>query len=488
VKNSENMALPSVKMLFTVLATFIVASCWLCAAFDSFYPLLISPLILLIYISITDFRSVYFLLLACIPLSVEIELPNGFSTDLPTEPLIVGLMLIYGLYAFKNGKIPLRAIAWQKGKNKIFQHPITLLLLMHLSWIFITVINSENFFFSVKYFLAKIWYIVTFYFLTALLIREKKDFKRLFWSIALPLSMAVGITLFRHALIDFSFEDVNRVMYPLFRNHVMYGCIVVVFIPYIVLGISWQKRGSFLWWFLIAVFLMFLAAIQYSYTRTAYVAIIAAVAYYFVVKFRLTKFVVGLAATGMIVFVAYIVNGNKYLDYAPKFEKAITQTQFNNLLEATAKGEDISTMERVYRWVAGFRMVGEKPYMGFGPNNFVNFYKSYTVTSFKTYVSDNTDGSTVHCYYLLLAIEEGIPGLVIFLMLIFYALIKAEQVYYKIADDYKGILMATLLSFVIVLTLNLINDIIETDKIGSFFFMALAMIANLDFNTSKDKS
>jgi O-antigen ligase len=480
VKNNENIALTSVKTLFIVLATIIVGSCWLSAALESFYPLLIPPLFLLIYISITDFRSVYFLLLACIPLSVEIELPNGFSTDLPTEPLIVGLMLIYGLYAFKNDKI-LRG-------GKVFQHPITLLLLLHLSWIFITVINSENFFFSFKYLLAKAWYIATFYFLTALLISEKKDFKCFFWCIALPLIIVVAVTLFRHALIDFSFEDVNRVMYPIFRNHVMYGCIVVVFVPYIVLGISWQKRSSFLWWFLGAVLLMFLVAIQFSYTRTAYVAIIGAIAYYFVVKFRLTKFVVGVATAGIIVFVAYLVNGNKYLDYAPKFEKTITQTKFNNLLEATAKGEDISTMERVYRWVAGFRMVGEKPYMGFGPNNFVNFYKSYTVTSFKTYVSDNTDGSTVHCYYLLVAVEEGLPGLIIFLTLIFYTLIKAEQVYYKIADDYKGILMATLLSLVIVLILNLINDIIETDKIGSFFFMSLAMITNLDFNTSEDKS
>ena len=359
---------------------------------------------------------------------------------------------------------------------------------MHIGWTFVAVVNSENLFFSIKYFLAKIWYITTFYFLAALLLREKQDFKRFFWCMAIPLSIAVGITLFRHGLRGFSFEDVNRVMTPLFRNHVMYGCIVAVFLPYIALGISWQKRWSIKWWFLSFVFVMFLAAVQLSFTRAAYVAIVGAIAYYFVVKFRLTKILVGCAAVGMIVFVAYLVNGNKYLDYAPKFEKTISYTKFDNLLEATTKGEDISTMERVYRWVAGFRMVGEKPYMGFGPNNFYNFYKSYTVTSFRTYVSDNTDGSTVHCYFLLVAIEQGIPGLLIFLTLIFYTLIKAEQVYYKIASEYKGILLATLLSFVVVLILNLINDIIETDKVGSFFFMSLAIIANLDINTSEEKS
>ena len=485
---SENRIHAPMKILFIIFATLIVASCWLSAAFDSFYPLSIAPFALLVYVCITDFKSIFFLLLACIPLSTEIELPNGFSTDLPTEPLIIGLMLIYWFYTLKKGVILMVYPETVGRGGKFFQHPITLLLLLHIGWTFVTVINSENLFLSFKYFLAKVWYVVTFYFLAALLLREKEDFKRFFWSLAIPLSIVVAITLFRHALIDFSFEDVNRVMYPVFRNHVMYGCLVAVFLPYIVWGISEQKKGSFRWWFLIFVFIMFLAAIQFSFTRAAYVAIAGAAGYYFIVKFRLTKIVVGIAAASIIVFVAYLVNDNKYLDYAPKFEKTITHTQFNNLIEATTKGEDISTMERVYRWVAGFRMVGEKPFMGFGPNNFYHFYKSYTVTSFKTYVSDNLEGSTVHCYYLLIAVEQGIPGLILFFTLLFYTLIKAEQVYYKIGAAYKGILLATLLSFVIILILNMINDIIETDKIGSFFFMSLAIIANLDIQAAEKKS
>ncbi len=489
---SKNRTHAPMKTFFIIFATLIVASCWLSAAFDSFYPLAIAPFALLVYVSITDFRSIFFLLLACIPLSTEIELPNGFSTDLPTEPLIIGLMLIYWFYTLKKGVIlsDPKGFLWKgtptERGGKFFQHPITLLLLAHIGWTFVTVINSENLFLSFKYFLAKVWYVVTFYFLAALLLREKQDFKRFFWSIAIPLSIAVAVTLFRHALIDFSFEDVNRVMYPLFRNHVMYGCIVAVFLPYIVWGISWQKKGSYRWWLLLFVFIMFLAAIQLSFTRAAYVAIFGAIGYYFIVKFKLTKIVVGIAAASIIIFVAYLVNGNKYLDYAPKFEKTITHTKFNNLIEATTKGEDISTMERVYRWVAGFRMVGEKPFLGFGPNNFYHFYKSYTVTSFKTYVSNNIEGSTVHCYYLLVAIEQGIPGLILFLIFIFYVLIKAEQVYHKTRGSYKGILLATLLSFVIILILNLINDIIETDKIGSFFFLYCAIITNLDISTSEE--
>ena len=103
-------------------------------------------------------------------------------------------------------------------------------------------------------------------------------------------------------------------------------------------------------------------------------------------------------------------------------------------------------------------------------------------------MSENKEGSTVHCYYLLLTIEQGITGFIIFLLLIFFTLIKGEQVYHKSNASKKGILLATLLSFVLILILNLINDIIETDKIGSFFFLSLAIITNLDINTSEVES
>ena len=475
------------KTTFIVFATVIIASCWLGAALDSFYPLAIPAFGLLIYMTIVDFKSVFFLLLACIPISAEFELPNGFSTDLPTEPLTIGLMLVYIVYALKKGNISLQG-SWQLRGGGFLRHPITLLIGLHIGWIFVTMINSESLFYSIKYFLAKIWFVVTFYFLASLMLQTRRDFERFIWCIFTPLSIAIVITTYRHAAYDFSFTDINKIMYPMFRNHVSYGCILAVFLPYVILGRSWQRRFGMRWWLLTFAVILFLFAIQMSFTRAAYGAIIGAAGYYFIVKYRLTKVVIGLSIIGIISFVTFIVNDNKYLDYAPKFERAITHQSFDQLLEATAKGEDISTMERVYRWVAGFRMVSEKPFMGFGPNNFFNYYKTFTVTNFKTYVSDNKEGSTVHCYYLLTAIEQGILGVIIFFILIFYALIKAEQVYHRSEGYQKQVLMTTLLSFVILLILITINDLIETDKFGSFFFMSLAIFTNLDLATHKNNA
>jgi O-antigen ligase len=267
---------------------------------------------------------------------------------------------------------------------------------------------------------------------------------------------------------------------------VIYACIIVIFLPFIALALTWVPRGSWRQRLLIAGIVLFLVGIQLSFTRAAYGAVVGAAGYYFVIRWRLTKFFVAASIIGIIGFVGYITSENKYLAYAPKFERAITHQNFDNLLEATTKGEDISTMERVYRWVAGFRMVGERPLTGFGPNNFFDNYKTYTVTNFKTYVSDNPDGSTVHCYYLLMAIEQGIIGSVLFFILIFYFLLRGEQIYHNARTTWqRHTIMAALLSMVSILILIVINDLIETDKVGAFFYINLAILTNMDVENDR---
>ncbi len=446
--------------------------------------------LLLFFVAITDYKSLFFLLLACIPISVEYQFPNGFGTDLPTEPLIVGLMLIYFLTRFQKKPLnignPTSDIRDILRGSVFFSHPISLLLIVSLAWATVAAMSAVNTTIATKFMLAKIWYIVTFFYLTGEMLQTHKDIKRFFWTIFIPLSIAVLITTFRHAALGFAFSEVNYVMQPFFRNHVNYACIIAIFLPFIGLALTWTPRGSWRQRLLIGGILLSLIAIQLSFTRAAYGAVIGAAGFYFIVRWRLTRYVVAAIIIGIIGFVGYITNGNKYLDYAPKYERAITHQSFDNLLEATAKGEDISTMERVYRWVAGFRMVGERPLTGFGPNNFSDTYKTYTVTNFKTYVSDNPEGSTVHCYYLLLAIEQGVIGSLLFFALFFYFLLRGEQIYHNARTQWRRYTtMATLLSMVTILILIAINDLIETDKIGSFFYMNLAILTNMDVDNDE---
>ena len=140
-------------------------------------------------------------------------------------------------------------------------------------------------------------------------------------------------------------------------------------------------------------------------------------------------------------------------------------------------------MERVYRWVAAVKMSHERPYMGVGSGNFYNYYKSYTVTDFQTYISDNEERSTVHNYYLLMLVEQGWIGLIIFLVLTFAVFIFGEYIYFKMdhAADKHAVMILLLVMFSVIINL-LLSDMLESDKVGPFFFMVISLLVLFDLS------
>lgn len=452
------------------------------AVVSDFYLLMGLPLFfLLIFLTVVDFKKIYFLLLFCIPLSTEFYLPNGLGTDLPTEPLMIGLTLVYLLYFLsKKNKAA--------GQSILF-HPLSLLLLLHISWIYFTTFTSSLLWVSVKFSLAKTWYLIVFFFLSALLLKKERDYKSFFWIIFLPLLITVIITIIRHAAIGFSFELVHTVFHPFHRNHVSYAALLALFLPFIWFARKWYKPNSLSYALIIFAIPIFLVGIYYSFTRAAYVAVILIIGAYFVFHLRLIKYAILGATVVLILGLAYLVNDNKYLELAPEYNKTISHTEFDNLLEATYKGEDISTMERLFRWVAGFNMVGDQPLVGFGPGNFTNFYQQYTVKSFKTYVSRNEDRSGIHSYYLMTAVEQGIPGAIFYLILCFATLIIGERIYHQTKNPIrKPFVMAALLCLVVIHAFQIINDMLETDKMGPFFFICIAILVNADLKNQAEQS
>jgi len=409
------------------------------------------------YLCIVDFRKVFFLLLICLPFSIEAELPGGFATDLPTEPLVLILMGVSILYFFKN-------ISSTRGD--FFSHPVTFFLGIHFTWIFICIFTSADTFVSTKFFLAKFWYIVVYFFLSGFILREENALRTMIWCISIPIAITTIYVIIRHAGYAFAFDKINSSVGPFYRNHVNYAATLSLFTPFIWYLKSTYERNSLRWKVLWGILVIIIIGIIFH--------------------FRLIKIVLMAALIGSILFTSNLLTNNKYLEYAPNFEKTIAHKEFDNLVAATAKGEDVSVMERFYRWIAGVYMVKERAVFGFGPGNFHGFYKAYTVRSFETYVSDNPEKSGIHCYYLMLGVEQGIPGIIFFLALLFYFFYRLEIVYHRETNPtLAGILMATYMCVIVIVLLLIINDLIETDKVGSFFFICLAILVNIDLQQKR---
>jgi 4-hydroxybenzoate polyprenyltransferase len=81
----------------------------------------------------------------------------------------------------------------------------------------------------------------------------------------------------------------------------------------------------------------------------------------------------------------------------------------------------------------------------------------------------------------MILVDQGVIGLVIFLLFLFGALIVGEQIYHQTQDvRYKRIVMIALLMILVISALQLINDLLEVDKVGPFFFMSLALLVNVE--------
>ncbi len=459
------------RRIFAAFGALVVVSILLAVSMEQIAFLLLPFGTLVIFQALVDYEKLFLLLWACVPISTEVDLPGGFGTDLPVEPLIVGLALLYLIRVLSRPETI---------DGNFLRHPITVLLILHLIWTTFTAIVSDNFAVSLKFLLAKSWYVLTFYFLSNYMLRSEASFRRLFWWFMLPMSLATLKVVLHHAALDFGFREINQACVPFFRNHVSYAALLALALPIAWFARHLYARWSLQWWLIWAATGLWFFALLFAYTRAAYVALVLAIGAYWVVRFRLMRPALLLGAVMAVFAVVYLAQNNKYIDFAPS-ERTIAHEDFQNILAATYKLEDVSTMERYYRWIAGVRMSQEDLAAGWGPGNFYNFYKAYTLNRFETYVSDNPEKSGVHNYFLMLLAEQGILGVLIFVALIFVVLLQSEQLYYRLScPRRRTILLAALLSTVVIYAFLLMNDMVETDKVGSFFFMLMSLIVAID--------
>lgn len=454
--------------------------CIMCSILLDQVALMIVPLgLLLALVSIYRFSWIYMLFFLTIPFSLEIYLPNGLGTDLPTEPLMLlltGIGLVLGVFYFK--KIPIEYL----------RNPITILILLHIFWIFFTAVTSQNQVVSFKFLLAKIWYVIPGYFLALFILRDRDWYTR--WRVLFTIVLSISITyvMVRHAALGFSFDGINNAGSPIYRNHVNYAALLVVFLPHLwTLWAEARKQSKIIIVFVVSVCIFYiLLATYFTYTRAAHACVFIMIGAYFIIRKAWVKPATYASLIVLFLGVSTLFVNNRYLDLAPNFERTVSHHSYDNLLEATYKMEDLSTMERVYRWVAGIQMVKERPLLGFGPGNFYNFYKQFTVSSFKTYVSHNPDKSGIHNYYLMTLVEQGILGCIIFLLLNIIALFYGERVYHRLRDPIsRRIVMASMLSLIAINAMLLINDLIEADKVGPLFFFNLAVIVAMGMAENK---
>jgi O-antigen ligase len=464
------------KGVYFLLAIFFTG-CISIAALNDAYAILIAPFALvLLYAGWQNRNLLFLLLLFSLPFSFEYNFSSSLGTDIPDELLMWMVSIIFfagWLYAPKEVT------------KEIVQHPLILILIALFCWTTLTVIFSSNPLLSVKFLLAKGWYTGAFILAPVMVLKSKQSIVMIAAALVSAMTLVMVTVLVKHSSNGFSFATINEAVYPFFRNHVNYSAMLVCILPIAAAGRHCSKNKKRQRQLDVLLALM-ITALFFSYARGAWIALVAGLFGFWIMRQK--KILLWYSAAIIILLAGFfwIKQDDRYLNYSPDFTTTVFHTNFNEHLIATYQLKDVSTAERFYRWVAGVRMIKDNALTGHGPASFYTNYKQYTVPAYKTWVSNNSEHSTVHNYFLLTAVEQGIPGLFFLLLLAGALLYYAQHLYHRIKDPfYKSVAITAGVILVMILVLNFLSDLMETDKIGSLFFLCLSVLVITDVNTRR---
>lgn len=421
-----------------------------------------------------DIRFAFWALVALIPWSFNLEELLHIGVDFPSEPLMLLITLSFVFWAgFQIPKIPWR---------QYLRNPLLVLVLLSFVWTVITVLYSENPGLSIKFLLKKIWYLIPFFIFPVFVFNSEKAIQQTARLLLWPLCLVVLLITWRFSAYGFRFEAVHNPLQPFFMNHVMYGSMVSIALPIAVGSIFLSKRFTWRWFLALAATAILITAVYLAYSRAAWAAVFFALGAVVLVRFRLMHWAMLAFYAVLLSGVLYLSQDNRFLNYKPKFEKTIMHETLEDHIMATLQGTDISSAERYFRWIAAVRMSTERPITGVGPNNFYDYYKAYVVNSFKTWVSRNPEKSTTHNYFLYMLVEQGYPAMILYAVLMVMIYAYGQRLYRKFKEhNKKQIMVLTALGVVSATFINnFFSELLEADKIGSLFFMALATLIALD--------
>ena len=411
------------------------------------------------------------------PLSVKpSEYGYEYGFTLPVELMLFGVLLL----------VVLRFFFRTMPDRKIYYHPISFIVILHLIWMGISLIASEYLLVSIKFFISQLTYIVSFFFLGIYLFKEKKNFVRFNWLYISSLCIVIVYTFIRHAIYGFTEESGHWVMSPFYNDHTSYGAMLVFFLPFILVKLNEFRSMHKL--VIFGILILFVVAIVLSYSRAAWVSLAAMAVLYVVMRLRISFKWVAIAGV-----IALIIGWQMQTQVMQKLEKNKSD-QSDQFIEHVQSISNISSsasnLERINRWQVAIRMWKERPIFGWGSGTYQFVYAPFQKSTERTIISTNAgDLGSTHSEFLRPLSERGALGFILICLLVGMILNRGIRLYSICNDEeIKMLSLITVLSLAGYFTHGLLNDFLDTDKASIPVWAYAAMIVALDVYHTKKRS
>jgi O-antigen ligase len=441
---------------------------WTDKAYFSLFPLGLMAIYAAIYHPKFTFLSLGLLA----PLSINIEeWTSGFGLFVPTEPLLFGIMFL---------------LVWMQLKNpfldkRIWGHPIIWTVGFYVLWILVTSITSAHPVTSLKFLLAKLWFIIPILIFGTYFLKDIVSIERFVWLFLLGMTIVVLFTVFHHASYRFGEKESHWVMWPFFKDHTIYGAIVALSLP-LSIGLFRSKiHTPLLQAVLIGMIVIIITGLYFSYTRAAWLSVIAALGVWLLIRLRI-KFSI-IAGITLTLGTLLLISWDRIQMELERNKQEHTTEEFGERLQsATNVSTDASNLERINRWSCAIAMFKERPVMGFGPGTYAFEYARFQEPDNLTIISTNFgDLGNAHSEYLGPLAEMGVLGLLSFLGVvaaIFYSGIRLYLDWPEEDKRHRVLILSMILSLTTYFVHGILNNYLDTDKASiPIWFMSAVFIA-----------
>ncbi len=438
--------------------------------------------LLAVYFATFHMEWTYLGLAFLTPLSVNIEeYTESFGLYIPTEPLLFGMLLLLILRHLK-GKV---------FEDHIWKSPIVWAVGFHVAWTFITSITSTMPSVSFKFLLAKLWFIVPVLLFGPTVFKNSKNVKVFIWLLVVGMVISICYTLTIHASYSFGEKEGHWVMWPFFKDHTIYGS-AVAFVTPLIFGLYFHKKHGPLMqvtlWILILIVML---GLYFSYTRAAWLSVVAAIGVLIAIKLRI-KFSLIATIVGIAGITLFFSWDSIQMELARNKQEHTTEDFGEKLQSATNVTTDASNLERLNRWDCAIAMFKEKPVVGFGPGTYAFEYARFQKPENLTIISTNfgTLGNA-HSEYLGPLSEMGLLGMVSIILIVIAIFYKGITLYLKWPPEdreMRTIILSMILSLVTYFVHGILNNYLDTDKAAIPIWGFCAAFIALEYQLKKKEA
>ncbi|MCR4829409.1 MAG: O-antigen ligase family protein [Bacteroidales bacterium] len=457
-----------------VAASYLVANCYLLK--HDFYWLYMLPLAgLAILLFVLKFEVGLMTIALLTPFAIDFALLPGMELSMPVEPM----MILFTVMFF------FRVLVEPSYDRRILRHPITIVVLAQLVWFVVTSCTSKLPMVSFKYFAARLWFVVPFFFAATHIFHNPKRIRQFFWCYAIALITVVLISTIKTVGNFSDLQTLHRVMRPFYNDHTAYGCVIALFIPAAFYFIFSRRSRGWARVLYLALFVLLCTGLMFSYSRAAWISVVAAIGVYMAVR-------MGMKIKWMLVFFGLGVGGFFYYqsDVLYKLSKNKQDSSYDlagQVKSISNISTDASNLERLNRWASAMRMFKENPVMGCGPGTYQFLYAGYQRSYQLSVISTNSGNrGNAHSEYIGPLTEQGIPGAAIVLALFMITFATGVRVYRTAADkSVANMALAFTLSLLTYYVHGVFNNFLDTDKLSVPFWGFTAVIVALDIYCAK---